>query len=326
MAIKRKVKRNEEEMLVLLDDAFENFIDEKDALNKSPATLKSYEESYIRFCNFFGLDEDTKAEEINQQMLYKFSNTLKHDGLSVSSINHYLRDLRAFFYWCMDADRQYIQSFKVVLLAKQEEPPKLFTEAELELLLEKPRNSDKSFTTWRTWAIVNWVLGTGNRASTICNVKIGDIDFKRKEIELSHTKNKKAQIIPLSPSLHTVLKEYIKNFRYNAREDDYLFSNIGDEKLTTNALRQSFTKYCNDRDVEHTSIHGLRHNFAKGWIMNNGNEFKLQKILGHSTLEMTRRYVRLFGEDLKEDFEKFNVLDNMKRKQRRTHFVRRNED
>jgi site-specific recombinase XerD len=44
----------------------------------------------------------------------------------------------------------------------------------------------------------------------------------------------------------------------------------------------------------------------------------LQKILGHSTLSMTQRYVRLYAEDLKEDYEDFSALDVIKKKSRRT--------
>jgi integrase/recombinase XerD len=223
----------------------------------------------------------------------------------------------------MDPARGYIApAFKIEMIKGQEEPLKLFTDEELELLLEKPRAKD-SFTDWRTWAIVNWVIGTGNRAATICQVQIGDIDFKYKEITLQHTKNKKAQTIPLSPALETVIKEYIRIWRKESSAEDYLFPSVADEKLTTNALAHSFGRYCNDRGVERTNIHGLRHNFAKGWVRNNGNMFALQQILGHSSLDMTRRYVKLFGEDIKEDFEKFNPLDNIKRAGKRTHNVKR---
>ena len=167
---------------------------------------------------------------------------------------------------------------------------------------------------------MNWVLGTGNRASTICDVKIEDVDFKAKEIALAHTKNKKAQIIPLSPALEAALKEYMRIWR---KDGVWLFPNIGEDKLTTNALRQSFSRYCRERGVQHTNIHGLRHNFAKGWVKNNGNMFALQKVLGHSTLDMTRKYVKLFSDDLKEDYELFSPLDTMTKANRRTHLVKR---
>ena len=64
--------------------------------------------------------------------------------------------------------------------------------------------------------------------------------------------------------------------------------------------------------------------FARGWIKNNGNTFALQKMLGHSTLDMTRKYVNLFNEDIKEDFDSYNPLDNLKKCAKRRQAVRRN--
>ena len=51
--------------------------------------------------------------------------------------------------------------------------------------------------------------------------------------------------------------------------------------------------------------------------------FALQKILGHSSLEMTRKYVKLFTEDIKKDYDKFSPLDTMKRSGKRTQIVKR---
>ena len=52
----------------------------------------------------------------------------------------------------------------------------------------------------------------------------------------------------------------------------------------------------------------------KIYIMNGGDTFRLQKILGHSTLEMTRHYVNLFSADLKKDYDDFSPLNTMARK------------
>lgn len=323
MGIKRSIKKSSGYDLIPLGLAFDEFITEKEARNLSPSTIRNYKQSYEYFMEFNGLTADNTTDEISQNMFYKWINTMKLEGVKFTSINHYLRDCRTFFYWCMDVDRRYVNpAFKINLLEGQEEQIKFFTDEDLSLLLEKPRRNEP-FVAWRTWAIVNWVLATGNRAATICEVRIDDVDFVKKDIVLAHTKNKKAQTVPLSPSLETVLKEYCRMWRKEPGEEEWLFPNVGELQLTTNALRHSFAKYCNDRGVEQTNIHGLRHNFAKIWVQNDGNMVKLQKMLGHSTLEMTRRYVRLFGEDLKEDFEKVNPLDTMKRKANRTQKVKR---
>lgn len=318
MAIKRMVKKSAGADDVMLLEAFTEYLTEKEAHNLAPKTLFNYKQSVEMFFDFCGYNDTTSTEEVNQQAIYQWINTSKLKGVKPSSINHYLRDVRAFLYWCMDDARKYIDPpFKVKQIEAQEEQLKMFEDEEIEALLEKPRRKD-AFTEWRTWAIVNWVLATGNRAATICDVKISDVSFSKKEIALGHTKNKKAQIIPLSSSLETALKEYIRIWRKEAPSDGWLFPNIGEQKLTTNALRLSFSRYCANRGVAKSNIHGLRHNFAKGWVRNNGNMFALQKILGHSTLDMTRRYVKLFSEDIKEDYDRYSPLDSIKRGAKRT--------
>lgn len=323
MGVKRKIKKSTGYDLIPVGQAFSEFLDEKEAKNLSAATLRNYNQSYDLFMRFHDFSDEMSTDELAQSHIYKWINSMKLDGVKPTSINHYLRDLRTFFYWCMDADRAYINPpFKIQMIEGQEEQLKMFSDEELAALLEKPRKND-SFVDWRMWAIVNWVLGTGNRSSTLCDVQLNDINYAKKEIALGHTKNKKAQIIPLSSSLETVIKEYIRMWRKDAAIDGYLFPNVGEDKLTTNALRHAFSRYCESRGVEKTNIHGLRHNFAKGWVQNNGNMFALQKILGHSSLDMTRKYVRLFSEDIKDDFDKFNPLDTIKRNTKRTQTVKR---
>lgn len=322
---KKRIKRSDDFDLVPFGQAYNEFITEKQARNLAQSTIENYEKTTALFKKFHEITDDTPINEITQQHIYKWINTMKLDGVRPASINHYLSDMRCFLYWNMAEERKYIQKpFKVELIKGQEETMKMFTDEEMERLLEKPKKKD-TYVVWRTWAIVNWVLGTGNRAATIVDVKIGDINYNRKEITLRHTKNRKASVIPLSSSLESSIKEFIRMWRKDADEEDYLFANISEEQLTTDALRHGFTQYCRDREVNKTNIHGLRHNFAKAWVQNNGNMFALQKVLGHSTLDMTRRYVRLFSEDIKEDYDKFNALDTIKRSSKRTQKVKRND-
>ena len=69
--------------------------------------------------------------------------------------------------------------------------------------------------------------------------------------------------------------------------------------------------YNRNRGVKKTSAHLYRHTFAKRWILNGGDIFRLQKILGHSDLAVVKEYVEMFGQDLSRDFGKFNPLDTL---------------
>ena len=81
------------------------------------------------------------------------------------------------------------------------------------------------------------------------------------------------------------------------------------EQLTKDGLRTTIKVYNHRRGVLKTSIHLFRHTFAKNWILNGGDILRLQKLLGHSSLDMVKEYVSIFGVDLKENFDNFNALD-----------------
>ncbi len=306
---RKKVVLTDNDLLV--KDLMDEFITEKRADGRSEKTLESYRGSFDKYLNYFG--ENMKVGEITRSSVYQYKGYLVNlEELSIQSVNHYLREIRAFIYWCID--RTYIveDNIKIELVKGQEEVIEVYTDEELEKLLRKPHNNE-SFAMWRDWAVVNWILGTGNRVGTIINVKIGDVHFGRKEILIRAQKNKKPSVIPLSTKLSSVLKTYIKKCLENEGDETYLFCNIYGEQLTGNALKHSLIVYNRKRGVERTSAHALRHTFAKQWVVNGGDVFRLQKLLGHSTLEMTRHYVNLFSADLKKDYEDFSPLDTITR-------------
>ena len=93
----------------------------------------------------------------------------------------------------------------------------------------------------------------------------------------------------------------------------YLFPNIGEQKLTTNALRLSFGRYCKERNVKSQGIHSGRHTYATEWMMSNGDTFRLQNILGHSSPKMTQRYVEMNSDNMKRNLDSHTPLDNLKK-------------
>ena len=321
MAVKRRIMKRCTCEETQLGAAMSEFIYEKEAANLAARTIGSYKQSVRLFCEFHEFEAETLVNDITVEYFYDWIKALKKRGVKPTTINHYLRDCRTFFYWCME--KKYItEPYQITMIKYQDEGLKFFSEKDIALLLQKPsKNAD--FPEWRMWAIVNWMMATGNRAATVCEVRVGDIDYQAKEITLRHTKNKKAQIIPLSPSLEAALREYCKIWRAYSEEEDYLFPNVADEAWTSDGLRQAFVRYTKKRGVSRHNPHGLRHSFGRGWVKNQGNVFMLQKMLGHSTLDMTKRYVALFSDDLKEDYEIYSPLDTMKKGSKHTYTVKR---
>ena len=270
--------------------------------NLRPQTISYYTEDL----NYFHGKTPVKyTDEITQEAFDDFIFRELDLGKKVVSLNTRIRGLRVFFKFC--AEREYMQPIEAKLMKEDTEIKEPYTEAELRRLLKKPRSN--RWTEWRSWALVNYLVATGNRASTAVSLKIGDIDFDEMTIHLRQVKNRHQQFIPLSPALKEVLENYLKTWEWT--ENDYLFPTYEGGQLNVRSLQGSIARYNTSRGVSKTSIHLFRHTFAKGFILAGGGMVQLQALLGHSTMEMTRHYVNLYSVDLRQNFEKLNPLDNL---------------
>lgn len=294
---------------ITIQEAFELFLRKCKVKNLAEASIQAYKKKTVHFFEFMDnetLVSDITGDTVDNYILWLRENTNAND----ITINSYLRSLRAFLYYCMDCN--YIKEFKIKLIKAEKKIKETYTDQELYQLLQKPDINSCSFSTYKTWVFESYLLATGNRISTALNVQIGDINFDTCMIMLKKTKNRKQQIIPLSHSLATILKEYLQIREGNP--EDYLFCNEYGEKASIRTYQQLVRRYNIKHNVNKTSCHLFRHTFAKQWILAGGDMFRLQKILGHSDLTVTKEYVTMFGADLQIDFEKFNPLDNMQLK------------
>lgn len=287
-----------------LNGLFDEFILSKKCLNVSSYTISFYERCFVSFAKFYDVGQPCSSMALS--IVNKYILHLKsRDDINDITINTNLRGLRALLYYGME--HGYINQFKVKLIRAEKKIKETYTEAELAILLKKPNIKTCNFAELRNWAMINYLLGTGNRLETMANVKIGDINFAEKEIKLLKLKNRKQYIIPLSDTLSKVLKEYLL-YRKETK-DDYLFCSSFGEQISKGTIQTQIQLYNRSRGVLRTSIHAFRHTFAKNWILNGGDIISLQNILGHSSMEMVKEYVAMFGNDLKVGFNSHNPLD-----------------
>ena len=277
-------------------------------MNLSEVTINCYEKLFDNFTRFY--PANGLCREITSDTVFEFIGFLKkrNPDIKTVSINSYLRSLSAMLYSFME--KGYMATFKIKSLRCEKPLKETYSPDELERLLRKPDVKKCRFSEYRNWVMVCYLLATGNRLSTMCSVKIKDVDFENQEIKLRKVKNKKQYVIPISPTLEKTLAEYLKIRQ--GEPDDYLFCNQYGEYLAKHSVTSAITRYNHSRGVAKTSVHLFRHTFAKNWILNGGDIFRLKNILGHSSLEMVKEYVNMFGGDLKRDFDKFNPLENMK--------------
>ena len=289
-----------------IDETFNLFLRKCRINNLAEKSIFSYERKLVHFREFIDFNEPISSitkDTVDDYILWLRENTNAND----ITINSYLRSLRAFLYYAMESN--YLTQFKIKLIKAEKKIKETYTDEELEKLLAKPDIDTCSFSQYKTWVFENYLLGTGNRLSTALNVRISDLNFESGTITLRKTKNRKQQIIPLSNTLAMILKEYLE---YRGGEpEDVLFCNEFGEPAIERSYQQLVRRYNRKRGVEKTSCHLFRHTFAKNWVLAQGDIFRLQRVLGHSDLTVTKEYVQMFGQDLQMDFEKFNPLDRL---------------
>jgi integrase/recombinase XerD len=288
-----------------VDEVFKKFQKYNKARNLSNNTIKYYKTNCQRFKSFLKEKSIKYISDVNLNVIEDFTIQLQSIIDNATSINTILRAIRAFLNY--SAKMNYSNKVEVIMLKEEKKIKPTYTDKEIKLLLKKPKLKKCGFGEYRNWVMVNWLLSTGNRARTIRNIKIKDLDFEGGYIKLRKTKNKHQQLIPMGNKLSKILTEYLQ-YR-NGNSDDYLFPNIYDDKLSTSSLGTAIRRYNLKRGVTKTSTHLFRHTFAKKYIKNGGDMFRLQKILGHKSLDMVREYVNMFSDDLKEGFEKYNPLN-----------------
>ena len=245
-----------------VEEAYEKFIKFCRAKDLSEKTLWYYNNNFKRFNNFL-LEEDIGLiSEINGEVMTDYILFLKEGDRTNSSINTYLRAVRAFLYHLMDLG--YLEEFKITLLRKTEKIKITYTDGELRKLLKKPDIKNCGFAEYRNWVLTNWLLATGNRSRTVRNIKIGDLDLNDGYVVLREVKNKKQRIIPIAKSLIVILQEYLTFL--NQDKDQYLFCSIYGEKLTAEGISSAIPTYNQKRGVDKTSIHLYRHTLPKGGL------------------------------------------------------------
>lgn len=276
--------------------------------NLRERTIKGYIECYNKFICF--INEHTThiyVDELNKADIENYVLYLRSTGISEVSVNTYLRPIRALlnFYY----EQEVILPIKVPITKADKATKATYNDIELTKLLYKPNIRKCSFVEYRNWCIINTLLSTGIRVSTLVSIQIQDLEFDMNKLYLAHTKSRKGYFIPISSQLKEVLIEYCTYRKGNS--EDYLFCNQYGEPMTTDSVKQAIKKYNLKHGVLKTSVHAFRHTYAKKCVLNNVNVFALQKLMGHSDIKVTKEYVDLYAEDLAVNINQYNPLDTL---------------
>ncbi len=302
---------------ITISSAIDGFMLSLGARNLSPNTIEDYTRTLRKFTAFLG--DDPNVASITSQQVETFLMSLT--GLSNKSrLNHFI-GLSSFWTWLTKEELAPVHVLRKLTPPKAE-PKEIipFTETEVKALLSA-LNKSRTYTRGgrvidhalqsfeRNRAILLLMLDTGIRASELCNLRIEDLDNRNHRIFVKQGKGMKERLLPFSPRTGQMIWRYLAT-RKDSRPQDPLFASKLDRSLERTKLAEMFRVIGSRAGVPNTHPHRFRHTFAIQYLRNGGNAYTLQSMLGHSTLETVRIYLRLAQLDLDTAHRRASPVDN----------------
>lgn len=299
-------------------------------LDGSAGKLSSRTVDLYRYClnNLVKHAGDVSLEAITHEKLTLFMVYLKTEytaktktgKLSGPVLDNHWKAIRSFFKWCAKTLKNPDPSINLTRprYASAEIVP--FTEAEAKRIVaavEKTKlaqpHDRASFqmtrpTAARDRALILLMLDTGLRIGEITRLEIKDVTLETGEV---HVKPYETGIksfprtVFLGKNARMAVWKYLTT-RPGAQPDESLF------ELKIVSIQSLLMRIEQRTGIPNIHAHRFRHTFAVMYLRNGGDVFTLQRLLGHSSLEMVRRYVALADSDAAEAHRRASPADRMK--------------
>jgi len=286
-------------LAIPLERLIEGFLLSCKVENKSPATISFYKNILDKFQWFlqkYGVDT-IDATAIRQFLVYLKDTTNRWDSkntranrpVSPITVRSYYSGLSALFTWSME--EELIETNPMANVKKPQLPHKTVKGLEPDIIHKLLNSIDgKSLQALRNKAILYMFLDTGLRLSELTNLTISDISMDKGIIQ-TVGKGNKERYVRIGIKTQKALWNYLAHRPVNV---DHVWLGKGNAPFTVDGIAQMIRNLGKSHGIR-LSPHKLRHSFAISFLRNGANPFELQIALGHTTLEMTRRYTQALG-------------------------------
>ncbi len=280
--------------------SFQTYVDDRKYLkNVSPKTLAWYSDAWKSFGPHLepvlatgGRLKDGLREAITE---------LLSRGVLPVSVNSYLTCVRAYLNW-LHAEEWLKDKPKVQLLKYEHKVIATFSPEQVQRLTGfKPRGRNQI----RTHVGACVMLDSGLRLSEVLELRTTDVDFDNLLVKVKGKGNKQ-RLVPMSIELRRIL------YRHSVKQNgSLLFGTRTGTRTTNRNFLRDFKQLCDRLKITgvRASPHTLRHTFAVGYLRAGGNLFYLSKILGHTSVKTTERYLQnVQVEDLQAVHDRLTLL------------------
>lgn len=293
-----------------MSEMFERFMLIKKSEGLARRTIKEYYVNYEYFLRYTG--GDLKQEELTMELFCGWINHMSEVmELAPATINIRVRTMRSFIRFCYEE-----KGWVTEPIHKRFKPVKAPLDNVESLTTEEVRRllgaiDEGSYTGFRTKVIVFVLLDTMVRVCELVDIKRQNIDLKHGliQLEAADTKSRVARVVPLSLKTIKMLEDYLKETADFGSE--YAFLTYEGEKMSEATVRDNLALYGKIAKItnKRVSPHTFRHTAALFYILNGGDPFSLQRILGHSHMNMVRRYIQMTNTDVQVQHNLFSPVN-----------------
>jgi integrase/recombinase XerD len=291
---------------VTLTQAIEGYLIAAHARRLSEETLSHYAHTHRRLLAF--LQADPPLASIDAGAIRGFLASLT--GIGAKSIRNHHTGLAALWTWAVHeglVDRHVIHDVAAPSYPHREIIP--YSHEDLRAMLracertvsytrpgKRPCDNARP-TALRDRAIILLLLDTGIRASELCNLRMLTCDLKNSRITVTG-KGRRERTVPISPRTAQALWRYLAGRADRDSPLAPLFLSHAHLPFTRDVLHKLLSRIGSRAGLQGVNLHRFRHTCAIQALRNGMNVFALQRLLGHSTLDMVRRYLAIAETDV----------------------------
>jgi len=259
-----------------------------------------------RFQTFATQNGIRQIEDVTPTLIRLYLTGLQERGLSTASVHTAATAVRALFNFCVADGFIDVSPMRRVKMPKRDKPqPIALTTEQVGKLFDACKCQ-------RDRAILLCLLDLGCRAGEFLALRVGDVNLRTGTVAITHTKNREGRIGFLGYQARRALLTYLAE-RDHIAPDDPLWLTVkarGGTPLTYHGLKQVFRLLSQATGVKMT-LHTMRKTFCT-WLLRGGaNLFEVQKLAGHSDLQVLRHYAAVTQEDLQEAHRRVGLADSL---------------
>lgn len=291
-------------------ECIDDFLIEQQVRGNSPKTQKHYFRCLGLFERFQSpKNPDISAVSVSDCKAYYIH--LSNRNVSSVTVQTYIRALRAFLSWC------YLEGYISENIPKKFRLPKaqkkkidILTDSEVEQLFRCL--SGRDFISIRNYCIVALMVDSGLRLNEVVTIRRDKIHIAE-GYAIVNGKGNKERFVPLGLNSKRALLRYCAIVP-NKEKETPLFVKDTLIPIKESTVKQLFRKLKSRSGIPRLHPHLLRHTFATRYIERGGDIYSLQSILGHTSLEMVKKYVHLIPSKTVVNFAVLSPLDNALKK------------